>query len=83
MIPLFYGFDEQRVRTLCSILCSIYIINDDGLGQVVKPDDKRGTVVGESGLDETVLATPAIAGDALYVRSDKHLWKIASSPSAD
>jgi hypothetical protein len=25
---------------------------------------------------ETILCTPAISGGALYVRSDKHLWKI-------
>jgi hypothetical protein len=28
---------------------------------------------------ETLLASPAVSGDAMYVRSDKHLWKIAET----
>jgi outer membrane protein assembly factor BamB len=55
----------------------MYLINQDGLGQVVKLGDK-GELVGESPLGETIQASPAVAGGALYVRSDKHLWKIAA-----
>lgn len=53
----------------------LYFFNEDGLAQVVDPSGK-GNIVGTSELGETILATPAVAGGAIYVRSDKHLWKI-------
>ena len=55
----------------------IFLVNEKGLGQVVKPGAKRGELVGKGDFGETILATPAIANGALYVRSDRHLWKIA------
>ena len=55
----------------------LFFFNEKGLGQVVKPGDKRGTIAGEGDLGETILATPAISNGAIYVRSDGHLWKIA------
>lgn len=51
-------------------------INEAGLGQVVDISGEKGQVVSENDIKETILATPAIGGDAIYVRSDKHLWKI-------
>ncbi len=55
----------------------IYIFNEAGLGQVVELGDKEGKVVSEHDLKETILCTPAIAGNGLYIRSDGHLWKFA------
>jgi outer membrane protein assembly factor BamB len=55
----------------------IYCVNEDGVVQVVKPGDKEPTVVANGELKETILGTPAVASGALYVRSDKHLWKFA------
>jgi len=55
----------------------LYCVNQDGDMQVVRVGDKEGEVVAENRFGETIHATPAVAGDALYVRSDKHLWKIA------
>jgi outer membrane protein assembly factor BamB len=55
----------------------IFLFNEKGLGQVVKPGAKRGEIVGKSDLGETILATPAIANGALYIRTDRHLWRIA------
>ncbi|MBT6483931.1 MAG: PQQ-binding-like beta-propeller repeat protein [Planctomycetaceae bacterium] len=55
----------------------LFFFNEKGLGQVVKPGAKSGTIAGEGDLGETILATPAIANGAVYVRSDGHLWKIA------
>ncbi len=55
----------------------LYCVNEAGLIQVVKPGDKEDTRVHSGNLGETILATPAVAGGALYVRSDKHLWKFA------
>lgn len=55
----------------------IYTVNEKGLIQVIDPSKPEGEVVGELDLAETILCTPSIAGDALYLRSDGHLWKIA------
>jgi hypothetical protein len=60
----------------------IYCFNEDGLAQVAKPGDKECKLLGSSGLGETILCTPAIADGAMYVRSDKHLWKIAKASGA-
>ncbi len=55
----------------------LYCFNEEGTAQVVKPGAKEPTLLATCPLKETILSTPAIAGGALYVRSDKHLWKIA------
>jgi outer membrane protein assembly factor BamB len=55
----------------------IYIFNEDGVGLVVEPGEKSARVLSTNELKENILCSPAVAGDALYVRSDKHLWKIA------
>jgi hypothetical protein len=57
----------------------IYCFSEEGKGFVVKPTSKDPLLVGTADLKETILCTPAIAGNALYVRSDKHLWKVAKS----
>lgn len=54
----------------------LYILNEDGVAMVVKGDEKKGEIVSSHELGETILATPAIADGGLFVRSDKHLWKI-------
>jgi len=51
-------------------------VNEDGLVQVVRADEKAGEIVSENELGEAILATPAVADGALYIRSDNHLWKI-------
>jgi len=57
----------------------LYCFSDQGLGQVVAidPTSGRGEVVGKSSLTEPIYGSPAVADGALYVRSDRHLWKIA------
>jgi outer membrane protein assembly factor BamB len=60
----------------------LYLFNEDGVAQVVKLGEepgKEGVVAGTSHLGESVLSTPAVAGGALFVRTDGHLWKIARS----
>lgn len=61
----------------------LYCINEEGLGFVVEPGATAGKIVGRNDLGETILATPAVAGDALFVRSDRHLWKIAAEDRSD
>ncbi|MBI3865658.1 MAG: PQQ-binding-like beta-propeller repeat protein [Planctomycetia bacterium] len=55
----------------------LYIFNEDGVALVVKEGDAAGEIVANHEFGETILCTPAIADGALYVRSDKHLWKVA------
>lgn len=55
----------------------LYLFNENGLAQVIKAGGKEGEVAGTYDFKEPILSSPAIAGGGLYVRSDKHLWKIA------
>jgi outer membrane protein assembly factor BamB len=55
----------------------LYLFNEQGESAVVKPGLKQGEIVGTGQLGETILCTPAIAHGAIYVRSDRHLWKLA------
>jgi outer membrane protein assembly factor BamB len=57
----------------------LYCVNEKGLAQVVDTTRPEGEVVSELDLGETILSTPAIAGGAIYFRSDGHLWKISKS----
>lgn len=56
----------------------MYCINDAGEAHVVKLGGAEGEIIGTANFGETIQATPAVAGNGLFVRSDKHLWKIAS-----
>ena len=55
----------------------LYLVNEEGTAQVVRWDGEKASLVGEGTFGEQVLSTPAVRGDALYVRSDRHLWKVA------
>jgi outer membrane protein assembly factor BamB len=54
----------------------LYFVNEEGVAFIVKAGETAGEIVASHAFGETILATPAIADGALYVRSDKHLWKI-------
>jgi outer membrane protein assembly factor BamB len=54
----------------------LYLVNEKGVLFVVDPNAPEGAVVGELNLGETILATPAISRGAIYLRSDRHLWKL-------
>jgi outer membrane protein assembly factor BamB len=55
----------------------LYCFSEDGTGQVITLKDDGGEVTHTHPFGETILCTPAISDGALYVRSDKHLWRIA------
>lgn len=55
----------------------LIFFNEKGDAQVVDISGPEGEIVGESTVGETILSTPAISGNELFVRSDGHLWKIA------
>lgn len=57
----------------------IYIFSEAGQGQVIEDQGTSGAIIGGGDLKETLLCTPAVADDALFVRSDQHLFKIAAS----
>ncbi len=54
------------------------VFNEKGVGQVVDISGEEGELVGTNELGETILCTPAVSNDAMFVRSDGHLWKIAA-----
>ncbi|MFC1792797.1 PQQ-binding-like beta-propeller repeat protein [Planctomycetota bacterium] len=54
----------------------IYVVNERGTFAVIRASDSLN-VVALNKLKERVRSTPAIAGDALYVRTHKHLWAFA------
>jgi outer membrane protein assembly factor BamB len=55
----------------------LYLVNKDGEGVVVRVSDEGGELLGVSPLNEQVQASPALAHGALFIRSEKSLWKIA------
>jgi outer membrane protein assembly factor BamB len=54
----------------------LYLINEKGLATVLQLGDKP-QVLATNDLAEEVLATPAIASGAIFIRTDKHLYCIA------
>lgn len=56
----------------------MYLVNKEGEGIVVRLGQDDGEILATNPLGERVMASPAVAGDALYVRSEKALWKIAT-----
>jgi outer membrane protein assembly factor BamB len=55
----------------------LYCINSAGVTYIVKIG-ADGTIVGTPELGEPIFGSPAVADNGLFVRSDKHLWKIAA-----
>ncbi|MCA9041008.1 MAG: PQQ-binding-like beta-propeller repeat protein, partial [Planctomycetaceae bacterium] len=55
----------------------LYVFNEDGVGFVVDLNDEKGNILSQNPMNEVILCSPAVADDALYVRSDNSLWKIA------
>jgi outer membrane protein assembly factor BamB len=54
----------------------LYAVNEEGTTAVIELTDEH-KVLATNALGEKVLATPAVAGGALFLRSDAHLWCIA------
>ncbi len=55
----------------------LYLVDEDGMLQTIRLGGKKGEVASRLELGEKIMCTPALAGGALYVRSDQHLWKFA------
>jgi outer membrane protein assembly factor BamB len=56
----------------------LYVMSYEGLAQVVKLADKDPKIVATTQIGEQVQSSPAVAGGAMFLRTDQHLWKIAS-----
>jgi outer membrane protein assembly factor BamB len=54
----------------------LFCVNEDGIVHVVRPAEDDRLVVDSCPFEETVLCTPAATDGALYLRSDRHFWKI-------
>ena len=52
-------------------------VNYDGKANVIRLGREEGEIVGEASFGEYIHASPAVSGNAMYVRSDKYLWKIS------
>ncbi|MBX7104669.1 MAG: PQQ-binding-like beta-propeller repeat protein [Gemmataceae bacterium] len=55
----------------------LFLTESSGKVIVVKVTGDEPKVIATNDFGETLLATPAIAGDAIFFRSDKHLWCFA------
>jgi outer membrane protein assembly factor BamB len=54
----------------------VYLVNEQGATFVVQASDAP-RILGKNALEETILGTPAIAGGAIFLRSDQYLYCIA------
>ncbi len=53
----------------------LFFFSEKGMATVLRPAESGGEIVSQLDLTETILCSPAAADNALYVRSDGHLWK--------
>lgn len=54
----------------------LYVVNEKGTTTVIQLSDPP-KVLANNKIDDTILATPAISGGVIYLRSDKYLYCIA------
>jgi hypothetical protein len=57
----------------------LYCVSEDGRVQVVDPSKAEGVVVSELTLEQTVIGTPSIASNSLFVRSDSRLVRLGGA----
>ena len=55
----------------------LYIFTEEGKCLVIQLNDDKGEVIETNDMGESVLGSPAISGNAMYVRGVSKLWKIA------
>jgi outer membrane protein assembly factor BamB len=57
----------------------LYLVNEKGLVQVVDTSAPEGALVSSLDLQDTFIGTPSIGSNALYLRSDKYLYRIGGA----
>jgi outer membrane protein assembly factor BamB len=55
----------------------LYVFSEEGKCMVVQLGDEKGEIVETNDMGESVLGSPAISGNALFVRGVSSIWKIA------
>ena len=55
----------------------LYAFSEEGRVQVVDLSAPEGRIAGEMDLGEMIQCSPAVSNGALYIRSDRRIWKIA------
>ncbi|MBW3543022.1 MAG: PQQ-like beta-propeller repeat protein [Planctomycetes bacterium] len=60
----------------------LYAVNEAGVAKIVRLGESEGEILDEHEFGQTVLATPALAGGALYIRGESHLWKVGGGTKA-
>lgn len=55
----------------------LFCLNYDGDAQIVDVSGDKGELVATNPVGETLQGSPAAADNALYFRSDEHLWKVS------
>jgi len=55
----------------------VYFQNEEGVTTVVEPGEKF-TRLAQNRLDGALMASMALSGRAIYIRSDQHLYRIGS-----
>ena len=58
----------------------VFFLSEDGHTFVIEAGDKY-VELGKNSLDEMSLATPALAADAMFIRTQTRLYRIASPPT--
>jgi outer membrane protein assembly factor BamB len=56
----------------------VYLLNDNGVMNVVRPGPKFERVA-QNEIGEKTFASPAISDGQLFLRGDKHLFRIGES----
>jgi outer membrane protein assembly factor BamB len=59
---------------------NVYVMNEEGMTTVFRAGDEA-LVLGENALEEATLATPAVAGGGIFLRTDRHLYCVAARGS--
>lgn len=54
----------------------LYLVNEKGLLQIVDTTKPEGEVVASLDLKDTFIGTPSVGKQALYLRSDRHLYRV-------
>ena len=54
----------------------IHFFNEDGQATIIQPGD-RLEVLAVNQLDDGFMASPAVAGDSLFLRTKTHLYRVA------
>jgi outer membrane protein assembly factor BamB len=66
------------MASLVAVSDKILMVNRDGDGGFIKAGPSH-EVLAENTVDEPVYATPAIVGDRIFIRGERHLWAIAKT----